>query len=130
MSRLQAALVLGTDLLVAGASHAQAANNHSPHWKFGLIDGLGLPPVLVLDSGEKRISAIDLPGPGYEPGPGDGPPEKPSGPDWKTQFEENTTNGDKWSSNQVDGPDGQWQQNTTSQDTPQWTTQTVTRDDP
>ena len=122
MSRLQAALVLGTVLLVTGASHAQAANTHSPHWKFGLIDGLGIPLILV-DS-DYRIPAIDL------NGDGEGPPKKPSGPDWKTQFEENSSNGDNWSSNEADNPDGQWQQNTTSKDTPKWTTQTVTRDDP
>ena len=42
-------------------------------------------------------------------------------------FVHGTTNGDNWSSNQVDEPDGEWHQTTVSQDPPQWTTQTATR---
>lgn len=122
MSRLKTALIIGATLLVAGVGHAQAANNHSSIWKFGLIDGLGVPLDLVdLDI---RKPAIDLSG----DQDGKGPPKKPSGPNWKTQYEENLTNGDNWSSNQADAPDGNgWQQNTDSQTPKQWTTQEVAR---
>lgn len=123
MTRLKAALMCGIVLVMAGAGDAQAANMHFPLWNFGLIDGLGDAPTLVLHA-DVRIPAIDL----SDDQDGSGkPPVKPSGPDWKTQYEENTTNGDNWSSNQVDEPDGEWHQTTVSQDPPQWTTQTATR---
>lgn len=119
MSLLKAAIAIAAVLVMAGVGGAQATNNkHLPVWNFGLIDGLGVP--LTLLDGPSRIPAINLNDP-------KGPPKKPSGPDWKTQFEENTTNGDNWSTNEADKPDGEWQQTTVAQDPKQWTTQTATR---
>ena len=94
--------MISATLLLACASHAQAANNHSTPWKFGVIDGLGTPLLYVFNPRSQYV---------YTGTPGD----RLTGPDWKTQFEENLTNGDKWTSN------------TDSQETTQWTTQTDSR---
>jgi len=129
MSRLKAALVIGAALLLAGAGDAQAAKIRFPLWDFGLIDGLGTPPTLVLDP-DRRIPAIDLDGDDDGKKPPITPGEKPSGDDWTTQYVDNPNNGD-WSTHEADNPDSEdWQQTTATQDPPVWTMQTATNDNP
>ena len=118
MSKLNAALLIGALLMVAGASDAQAAKIKYPLWDFGKIFGVGTPD--QMQDPDKRIPAIDLNGDDSgDGGNGDGkkPPitigEKPDG-DWSTE--------------QADNPnDGEWHEETATQHPPQWTVQTATR---